>query len=143
MSLSCRLTTLPITHLAQAMGATLEEAKTKIDAYLSDVGLQSAHRYQFSVSIKQGQQVKYFHLAYASVPETAKRMGEVQIIALKRNTFIAFELSEDGYQKLLEGQYEESIREFVSDKKILIDASSVMGLIEDHGGSYTVYLAYK
>lgn len=35
MSLSCRLTTLPITHLAQAMGASLEEAKAKIDTYLS------------------------------------------------------------------------------------------------------------
>lgn len=143
MSVSFRLTTLPVTHLAQAMGASLEEAKTKIDAYLSASGLQSTHRFIFSVSIKQANLVKYFHLAYASVPETAKKMGEVQINALKRNTFIAFDLDQEGYQKLLEGEYEESIKEYIKDKDIKIDASSVIGLIEDHGGSYTVYLAYK
>ncbi len=70
-------------------------------------------------------------------------MGEVQINALKRNTFIAFDLNQEGYQKLLEGEYEESIKEYIKDKDIKIDASSVIGLIEDHGGSYTVYLAYK
>lgn len=107
------------------------------------MGLQSTHRYTFSISIKQGQQVKYLHVAYASVPEHAKKMGEVQITPLKRNTFVAFDLGAEGYQKLLEGEYEESIREFVNDQKIRIDASAVFGLIEDHGGSYTVYLAYK
>lgn len=144
MSLSFRLTTLPITHLAQAMSESSEEAKLKIHHYLSKHAIDSTHMYTFTISMKQGSVVKYLYMAYASVPETAKKEGDIQVIALKRNTFIACDLNQSDYQNLLEGRLEEPIKEYLKQKEIKIDASmGIIGLLEDHGGSYTAYLAYK
>ncbi|PKK88430.1 MAG: hypothetical protein CVV61_04245 [Tenericutes bacterium HGW-Tenericutes-6] len=136
-------TTVSFTTLCYAMGQTLDEAKKHIQDFANQENLSINEFYSFIMSVSKGKEKNHLFILYGVVPENTKGNKTVQIVKLKHQNFISFNLSQEEYLSFGEGTINDEFDAFFKHEKIKWDMSFVYALIKEHDNHYQVLMPYR
>ena len=126
------------------LGKTAEEANAKIDAFLLENPNINRRKFHFELSVKQGGIEHITYVVYAVVPTGTTVTKPLQIVTLKRNTFLCCELSKQEYDNLFKTDvFQNELSAYLKAHLIKPDYSSVFVLLEEKGDRIVAYIPYK
>lgn len=130
--------------LIYCLGKTAEEANAIMDAFLLEHSNIIQRKFHFELSVKQGgiEHITYF--VYAVVPAGMTVTKPLQVVTLKRNTFLCCELSKiEGDTLFKTDVFQNELSAYIKAHQIKPDYSSVFVLLEEKGDHVVAYIPYK
>lgn len=136
-------TTVSFSTLCYAMGQSLDEAMSHLKTFEKDHQLTLDQTFSFFMHISKGQTVNTLYMMYGVVPNTTKGSGPVQIVHLKHQNFITFDIPLDSYLAIGDDSFKNELTAYLKQENLKWDMSTVFTLIENKETYYKVYIPYK
>lgn len=136
-------TKLNIETMLFTFASSSEEGEKKIVDYANTSNIKLGERYDFAFNISQKGVKNSVKLVYYVVPKGTLGKGDIKAITFKSDDFLKLTLSEDEFNEVLDGKKKDAIEDFLKEKKLRLDISTIVGIYKNDGNEKVIYMQYK